>query len=261
MSSVDLWFREYGERTAARPPMLLLHGLFGSSANWHTIARQLETEYRVIVPDLRNHGRSPHADAMTYPDMAADVVALLRRLDSDRAILLGHSMGAKVAMWIALRQPAMVERLVAVDMAPVSYPDRFGAVFAALDAVDPNRIGGRSEADRVLAQFLDDSRARQYLLQSLVLRSGRWVWRMNLAALRSALRSLLDYPELASGIQFPGPALFVYGADSPYVTAAEQAAIRQHFPLARLRAVAGAGHWVYADQPQAFLAALWRFLR
>jgi len=260
IASVDLQFRDYGDPGRRRPAVVLLHGLFGSSVNWHSIARELASDYRVLVPDLRNHGRSPHVAGMSYPEMTADIMTLLRRLGLKRAALVGHSMGAKVAMWLALRDGATVERLVAVDMAPVTYPDRFENVVAALEAVDLERIRSRSEAEQSLAEYLDESRVRQYLLQSLALKNGRWAWRMNLTELRAALPSLVGYPKAARGEQYPGPALFIYGADSAYVTAKEHHAIRELFPYARLHAVAGAAHWVYADQPQLFLSALRGFL-
>ena len=257
MSSLQLHYRSYGDPGSR--PLLLLHGLLGSSANWHSIARGLEGDFRVIVPDLRNHGRSPHSQEMDYPLMADDLVALIQRLELGGADLVGHSLGGKVAMHLALQAPELVRSLVVVDIAPVRYGHRFQTMIAALQGLDLAGLDNRQQADRYLADHLDDPGVRQYLLQNLVKEQGRWGWRMYLDGLIRAMPELMDFPA-ANGRQFPGPALFLYGGASAYVQPEHAGAIRERFPLARLRMVAGAGHWVYAEQPEAFLLALTGFL-
>lgn len=257
MSSLQLHYRSYGDPGSR--PLLLLHGLLGSSANWHSIARALEGGFRVLVPDLRNHGRSPHSQDTDYPLMAADLAALIRRLELGAADLVGHSLGGKVAMQLALQAPDMVRSLVVVDIAPVRYDHRFESMITALQGLDLGSLTNRQQADRQLADLLDDPGLRQYLLQNLVKEQGRWRWRMYLDGLIRAMPDLMDFP-VATGRQFPGPALFLYGGASTYVLPEHAGAIRERFPMARLRMVPGAGHWVYAEQPEAFLLALNGFL-
>lgn len=266
MSTVRLHHRHYGESNSAALPVLLMHGLFGSSVNWHGIAKRLAGERRVLVPDLRNHGESPWDARMDYPAMAADLVALLDRLGIERAHLVGHSMGGKAAMWLALSQPERVGSLVVADIAPVTYPSRHGALVTALTALPLGQIEDRRTADGLLAETIHSAPVRGYLLQNLVHDrakdggQGRWRWRINLDALARSLDLLLGFP--ASGErQFPGPTAFIYGSRSDYVTAASLPRIRTLFPLARLRTIANAGHWVYADQPDAFVASVAGFLK
>lgn len=260
MPSVSLYHRSYGSPELGKPPLIFLHGFLGSCANWHSIARRLESKYWVVVPDLRNHGRSPHAAEIGYQAMASDVSALLDHLHAREAVLIGHSMGAKVAMWLALDQPERVSRLVSVDMAPATYPHRFENVIKAVLAVEATPVESRAEADALMGTFLRNQRLRQYLLQNLVLEQGRWGWRFNREGLLSRLEEVFGFPLPASGREFPGPSLFIYGTASDYVGQAQMPQILRLFPLARMRPIAGAGHWVYSDQTEGFLEALQGFL-
>jgi esterase len=264
--ALDLRFREYGGTETGRTPLVLVHGLFGSSANWHGVARRLAAERRVLVPDLRNHGDSPWDGRMDYPSMAADLMALLDRLGIVRAHLAGHSMGGKAAMWLALSTPDRVGSLVVADMAPVTYPTRHGALVDTLARLPLDAIRNRRDADARLAPDVPSAAVRGYLLQSLIRvrdsgRDGhnRWRWRVNLPALARSMDLILGFPE-AGNRSFPGAALFVYGGRSGYVSSEGLPRIRTLFPLARLRAIPEAGHWVYADQPEAFTAAVAGFL-
>jgi esterase len=258
MRPLKLFVREYGA-DAGGTPVVLVHGLFGSSTNWHGIARRLGESRRVLAVDLRNHGRSPPAAEMTYPVMAADLAALLENEAQGRAVLVGHSLGGKAAMWLAVSRPELVEGLVVADMAPAAYPARFEGIVATLAGLDIEGLADRRQADALLALHLPDPAVRGYLLQNLVREGDGWRWRVNLPAVAKSLSELMTFPA-AHGRQFPGPALFVYGTESDYVTGAHLPAIRAHFPLARLRAIPNAGHWVYADRPDAFLRALDAFL-
>lgn len=257
---MELYYREYGSYNERNPTLILLHGLLGSSANWHGIARKLEASHHVIVPDLRNHGRSPHSDDVGYPSLALDVAELMDEHGLDSVVLIGHSMGGKAAMWLALEQPERVAGLVVVDIAPVAYPNRFDSIYDALLAVDLNSLKQRDEADAILAGYLDGVALRQYLLQNLQQRDGVWSWRINLEALLNGMELILDFPETSPGIQYLGSTLFIHGSESDYVLAEHSQSINQHFPYVRLRMVPGAGHWVYAEQPDAFLTALINFL-
>lgn len=259
MDMPELFLRDYGDPGTSPTPVVLLHGLFGSSTNWHSIARRLAESRRVLVPDLRNHGRSARCEPMTYATMAEDLTALLESQGLEQAALVGHSMGGKAAMWLALTKPEQVQALVVADMAPVAYGHRLDGVIAALDTLDLAGLGSREEADAQLAAHLDNPGLRGYLLQNLVKEGGAWHWRIDLPVLSAYMDELLGFPD-ATGRQFPGPVLFVYGTESDYVTGKQLPAIRKLFPLARLRAIPNAGHWVYSDQPDSFLRALKGFL-
>ena len=261
MTALKLHLRHYGEASAAGLPLVLIHGLFGSAANWHGIARRLATGRRVLVPDLRNHGQSPWDPRMDYRTMAIDLAALLEREGIDRAHLVGHSMGGKAAMWLALTAPERVGSLVVADVAPIAYATRHGALVQALAALPLNEIADRRDADSRLAAAIHSAPVRGYLLQNLAHDgAGGWRWRLNLEVLAQSLEGILGFPE-ATGLQFPGATLFLYGSRSDYVTGEGLPRIRALFPLARLRSIPNAGHWVYADQPEAFVAAVDGFLK
>ncbi len=257
---MNLYYREYGSYSEERPSIVMLHGLFGSSANWHTIARGLSADYHVIVPDLRNHGRSPHSEEMDYPVMVDDLEHLLEEHGLDAALFIGHSMGGKAAMLFALQHSQRVAGLVVVDIAPVSYLHRFDTIFEALREVDLDILSRRSEADNVLTHRLESHGLRQYLLQSLFRDDGRWQWRMNLNVLCRTIDDITAFPVSSALTAYPGPTLFIYGSESDYLTKQHYNRIRMLFPHARLRTIPGAGHWVYSEQPEAFASALWGFL-
>ena len=256
--AVELYYRESGNPEAE--PLILLHGLFGSSANWMGIARRLEADWRLIIPDLRNHGRSPHAEVMSYPEMAEDVISLMDRMGIERAHLLGHSMGGKLAMELALQHGDRVDKLVVADVAPISYAHRFDTIFDRLQAIDLEQLESRQQADDILAERVESQETRQYLLQNLVKQSGKWVWRFNLAVLAREIETIAGVAE-SSDHSFPGDALFIYGGNSSYVKAEYRPTILKLFPFARMRMLTGAGHWVYAEQPEPFIHALVTFLK
>lgn len=257
---VELFYREYGRYREGRPALILLHGLLGSSSNWHSIARRLEDDFHIIVPDLRNHGRSPHDPDVSYAAVAADLVELLDQQDLETVLLVGHSMGGKVAMWLALEQAVRVAGLAVVDIAPVSYPNRFATIYSALESVDFGHLDSRADADIQLARRLPDKGLRQYLLQNLKQVAGGWRWRINLEGLQQGMDQITAFPTDLEGRQYPGKALFIHGSDSDYVTAAHGEPIRRYFPFSRLRIIPAAGHWVYAEQPEAFISVLRPFL-
>ena len=244
--------------TGDGPPLVVLHGLFGQAKNWATIAKGLADGRRVIAADLRNHGASPWAEEMTYPAMAADVAGLIESLPEGRAALLGHSMGGKSAMVLALSRPELVERLIVADIAPVAYSG--GSLLAFVDAmldVDPAGYASRKEVEQALKRAVQDPGIRQFLLSNLTRGESGFRWTLNLRAIRAAMDTLSGWPETDG--RYDGPTLFLAGDRSDYVSDAAQPAIDTYFPNARSERVP-AGHWIHAEAPQATLAALRRFL-
>jgi pimeloyl-ACP methyl ester carboxylesterase len=258
MPRVELNARIAGQ--AGHKAVVLLHGLFGSAANWGAVARQLAGRFHVLVPDLRNHGQSPHAADASYPAMVDDLLGLLDRHALEQAVLVGHSMGGKVVMHFALNHPQRVERLAVVDMSPVRYTHDFEGVLAGFRAVDLAAIRNRADADRQMAATVPVAGVRAFLLQNLAKGPDGWGWRLNLEALAAAQAMITGFPRQPPGAVYDGPVSFIYGALSDYVTPAYESRIRDLFPGAELCPVAGAGHWVYADKPQGFMACLERFL-
>ncbi|MBT2968841.1 MAG: alpha/beta fold hydrolase [Candidatus Thiodiazotropha sp. (ex Ctena orbiculata)] len=256
-TGVALHFREFGNPET--PKLCLLHGLFGSANNWMSVVKYLQQGFHVIAPDLRNHGRSPHHQEMDYGLMADDLLRLFDSLEISSVCLVGHSMGGKVAMWLALQRHERVEKLVVADIAPVTYAHRFDAIFQALAGLRLDEIGSREEADSGLAEWVSDRGVRQYLLQNLLKQRDGWHWRFNLEGLRSAISDMAGFPQVESEI-FAGETLFVHGEKSDYVTDAYRERIAQLFPHYRLRMLHGAGHWLYAEQPQLFAQVVRHFI-
>ncbi|TYO88203.1 alpha/beta fold hydrolase [Oceanicella actignis] len=247
------------EDRATRPPLLIAHGLFGSARNWNTLARRLAQGRRVAAVDMRNHGDSPRAPTQTYQDMAQDLADSIETLGAP-ADVLGHSMGGKAAMALALLRPELVRRLVVADIAPVRYGHSHAHYIEAMRAVDLSRVRRRAEADAQLAERLEDRAMRAFLLQSLAAGPDGARWKLNLEALERALPDIMDWPEALDARRFDGPALFVSGERSDYVTEAGRARIRALFPQARFAAIPGAGHWLHAEKPQEFLDEVAAFL-
>jgi pimeloyl-ACP methyl ester carboxylesterase len=253
-----------GARLAVREagagaPVVLLHGLFGHAGNFGAIARRLGERHRVLALDLRNHGGSPHATPMSYPAMAADVLATMDALGLAQAALVGHSMGGKVAMLVAQGAPARVARLCVVDIAPRAYPAAFDVYARAMAAI-PLRAGlTRGEADAAMAHTVPQPAVRAFLLQNLRLDTAPPAWRLNLPVVAAALPEISAWvpPEVPA---YRGPTLFLAGARSDYIAASDTAAIIARFPQARIETVPGAGHWVHAEAGEAFLAVLAPFL-
>ena len=239
---------------------MILHGLFGSSRNWRSVARNLADTYGVYTVDLRNHGRSPHANSMDYRDLADDVNALIASLDLHELALVGHSMGGKAAMTLALGDPSRLSHLVVVDIAPVAYTDQHAALIDAMIALPLDRVHRRSDADRILAEAIPDDSLRLFLLQNLVIdASGPW-WRLNLDALRTEMPALVGpVPDLA-GRQFDGRTTFVRGGRSDRIGAAHAAVISRHFPNSEILTIADAGHWPHAERPNEFVDLCRRIL-
>jgi pimeloyl-ACP methyl ester carboxylesterase len=236
-------------------PVVLLHGLFGRSQNLAYLAKRLAARQRVISLDLRNHGASAHATDMSYPTMAEDVRETLVKLGAWPACALGHSMGGKVAMMLALLYPDHVEKLVVADIAPVPYAHRNRIVADALRAVALVPGLARTAASDALAPSIPQAAVRGFLLQNLVL-GERPHWRIGLAEIAGALDEIEGWPAHAVGLSYSHSACFIVGANSNFVLPEHQPAIRTMFPRCRLMTIQNAGHWLHADQPEAFVAAV-----
>lgn len=249
----------HSRATGEGPPLVILHGLFGSGMNWNRAARRLADRFRVFTLDLRNHGHSPHAATMTYPEMAADVAGFLDEAGLERAAVLGHSMGGKVAMTLALNHPDRVTRLMVADIAPVAYhhPDHRRLIRAMLH-VDIAHLASRREADAELEQDVHEPGIRQFLLTNLEADGDDWRWRIPLETIDRSLETITGFPDLTG--RFDGPTLFLHGERSPYVQAEHTHAIRALFPAARIEALPGAGHWLHVDDPEGFLNRTAAFL-
>lgn len=253
-SCMELYTREYGQGL----PVLILHGLFGFSDNWQTIAKGLAATHTVVVPDLRNHGRSPHVPGHTYADLAEDVLTFLEERWMFSTAVVGHSMGGKVAMQLALTHPDAVERLVIVDIAPSAGNDNQGDIFEALLDVDLSAITTRQEADAYLTARIPDFGTRQFLLKNLTrAENGRYSWKMNLPVLWQHYADILAP---VTGEPFDKPTLFVRGSRSDYIADADFPLIKTLFPQAEIITIEAAGHWVHADQPVKLLKIVQQFL-
>lgn len=239
------------------PPVVLLHGLFGSARNFGALQRALAAKYQTIALDLRNHGDSPHAPDMRYPTLAADVQDTLQALGIDQAAIIGHSMGGKTAMALALRSPATVARLLVADIAPVPYQHANAAIARAMQAIQLTPTLTRQAADAALAAATPQPDIRAFLLQNLRFGSNPH-WRIGLGEIAAAIPDLEGWEPQPT--TYTGPTLFVTGANSDYVLAEHRPRIRQLFPAARFVAVKHAGHWLHADNPSGFLSVVEAFL-
>lgn len=242
---MELFTRQNGD---SGPNVILLHGLFGSHENLGVLARGLAAHCRVHALDLRNHGRSPHAGTMTYPEMAADVCTTMDAHDLRQAVIIGHSMGGKVAMELALTNPDRVADLVVLDIAPVAYPRSHDIELAAMQALDTSLLATRGEADQALAEELPNPAIRQFLLKNLVRADDGFAWRIPLETIADAYPDLLAAPSAGTS---EDPALFIRGGASDYVTTEHEREIRARFHAATIETIADAAHWLHIEAPAA----------
>ncbi|MCX8965390.1 esterase [Erwinia psidii] len=234
-------------------PVVLIHGLFGSLDNLAVLARGLKEERQIIMVDVRNHGLSPRSPDMHYTVMARDVIETLDSLGVGQCVVIGHSMGGKIAMSMTALAPQRVAQLVVIDMAPVAYTERHhDAVFAALNTVSEASVALRSEAAALMRQTIKEEGVIQFLLKSF--HDGEW--RFNVPVLLAEYNQLIDWQPLPA---WHGPTLFIRGERSPYLADHYRAALLKQFPQARAHVIAGAGHWVHAEKPDAVLRAIRRF--
>lgn len=265
--TLDLAYERYGEdpsRADGPRPLLIAHGLFGSGRNWATLAKRFSAKRPVGAVDLRNHGSSPWNGLMDYAAMGEDLLAAADRLFGRAAILLGHSMGGKAAMAAALMAPDRVAGVIIADTAPIAYTHQeHGRYAAAMKAADLSAASKRSEIEPQLAQAIPDASLRAFILANLQFEQtdlGRRArWRVNLDAIITAMPDLVGWPAMFASARYAGSSLFLHGGASDYVTAEGRLAIERAFPAAEIQAVPGAGHWLHAEQPDAFFtkASAW----
>jgi pimeloyl-ACP methyl ester carboxylesterase len=245
-------------------PVVFCHGLFGQGKNWTQVAKQLAADHRVLLLDMPNHGRSDWTEGFDYVD-AAEVVATAIRAEVDEPVaLVGHSMGGKIAMIVALLHPDLVERLCVVDVSPVAYEhhDEFRRYLDGMIGLDLDSLERRADADEALVDAVASPTVRSFLLQNLRREDDGWRWQPNLEVFRDDLSVLGGWPteKLAGVAPYDGPVLWVGGANSHYITDDYAAAMDELFPRNRRVTVKGAGHWVHSEQPAIFTEVLRRFV-
>ena len=239
-------------------PLVIVHGLFGSARNWRVLQKRLSAKRRVLAVDLRNHGESFwHADN-SYEALADDLAEVIAA-HGGVADVLGHSMGGKAAMVLALTRPESVRRLIVADIAPTAYGHTQAGHIAAMQAVDLSVVSRRSEADKQLAETVPNAPLRAFFLQSVALQEGSARWQLNLQALADEMPKIMGFPEL--GAVFDGLTLMLHGGLSDYVQSKMHPEIRRRFPQAKFAEIEGAGHWLHAEKPREFLAAVEGFLQ
>ena len=238
--------------------IILIHGLFGRLDNLNMIAKVLANNYRVTSIDVRNHGNSFHDSVMDYPSMAQDVINLMQHLTMNSAIVLGHSMGGKIAMELALSSPLLVDKLIVADIAPVAYKSHHTEIITGLKSINLATIKKRSDADKQLAKFVDDAGIRGFLLRNLTSQNNQFTFTCNIENIEK------NYPSIINRYQgsnsYNGPTLFIKGENSDYILPEHKSEILRLFPQSRAHIIQGAGHWLHAEKPAAFNRCVERFL-
>ncbi|RKQ39820.1 esterase [Enterobacter sp. R1(2018)] len=242
------------QQSTSNSPIVLIHGLFGSLDNLGVLARDLGQDHTLLQIDLRNHGQSPRSDEMNYPAMARDVLETLDEYGFKQAIIIGHSMGGKVAMALTAIAPERIDKLVLIDIAPVDYQvRRHDEIFAAINAVSSAGAKSRQQAAALMREHIKEEGVIQFLLKSF----AEGEWKFNVPALWQQYKHIVGWQTIPA---WNGPALFIRGGASPYVDETHRDALLAQFPQARAHVVAGAGHWVHAEKPEAVLRAIHRFI-
>lgn len=247
------------KRLGSGPPIIIMHGLFGMLDNWMSFGRKLAEHFTVYLVDLRNHGRSEHAEEMTYEDMAEDVIDLIREMDMDRPHLMGHSMGGKVAMYVALNFEESIRRLIIVDIAPKAYPPGHLEIMNVLMNLDLNEMQNRADAFKHIYKGVRDERITGFLMKNIGRsKEGTLQWKMNLRVIYDHYLKIIDL--VGAPWSFNGKTLFVKGGLSDYIQEQDIPLIIQLFPKAIIKSIDGAGHWVHADQPDRLYVEVMNFL-
>ncbi|HEY0031168.1 MAG TPA: alpha/beta fold hydrolase [Bacteroidia bacterium] len=261
---MKLFFRKFGQGQ----PLIILHGLFGQSDNWNSLAKQFsEQGFEVYAVDQRNHGLSPHSDVWNYKAMSADILELIKDNDLQNVILLGHSMGGKTAMQFAIDHPEYLDKLIVADIAPKYYPIHHQGVLEALQAVDFNVVKTRKEVEEVLSKYISDFGTKQFLLKNIFWTDEEeMAWRFNLNVIIQQIenvgKEVEDVSEAPStDIVCEVPTLFIRGEYSNYILDEDLDLIQEIFPHSRLETIVGAGHWVHAEKPAAFFEAVMKFAK
>lgn len=257
-AALDLKFEYFGSPDS--PPLVILHGLFGSLDNWLPEGRSLSRDFSVYLLDLRNHGASPHSDGFDYSLLSQDLLRFLDKHKIESAHVLGHSLGGKIAMRFAAEHPERVRKLVVVDIAPKPYPPLYRHVFQGLSTVDPALFSSRTDVGQALMPYVPHDGIRQFLLKNLARdEKGEMYWKLNVPALMAHEADIIGWEEAEH--PFGGPALFLRGGQSGYVQPADEPLIRKWFPHAEIETIPDAGHWPHADRPLEFSRIVREFLR
>jgi esterase len=262
---MDLFYREYGEG----PPLIILHGLYGDSSNWVTIARHLGKNYTVFVPDMRNHGKSPHSGVHDYMAMSTDITEFAEKRSLPKISILGHSMGGKTAMTFSVMNPEKVAALIIADISPFSRSDQSDTiprfhqkVLETLLNTDISSYSGRGEIEKIISEIIGDRRTASFLLKNLYrAENGSYDWRLNARSLYDNLDKLMgSIPADISNKVTGFPVLFIKGSESGYLPESHFNAISGLFPAAEFRIIEGAGHWLHAEKPEEFTQTVKNFL-
>jgi len=254
---MKLFCKQYSE---TGDPLIILHGLFGNQGNWGQHAKILANTFAVYGMDHRNHGRSEWGEGMTYAHLANDVRQTMQLHGIESAHFIGHSMGGKTAMQLALSYPALVKKLVVVDIAPVKYDSHHENIFEGLKLLNLDLIDGRQDADEILSEQVEEKGVRDFLLANLQKdEEGNYSWRMNLDEIRAGYKDLID--GLASDTPFEGDVLFIKGGKSNYILKKYEKKMQALFPNSKTQVLKGAGHWLHVEQPELFQSMVYKFLK
>lgn len=253
---MELFYKELGN---GEKSIIILHGLFGSSDNWQNIGKVLSERSKVYLVDLPNHGRSLHTDNFTYKVMREEIHKFIEQHQIEQPILMGHSMGGKVAMHVALEYPHLLSKLIVVDICPKYYPVHHDRILEGLTSINLHTITSRQEADEQLARYERSSTVRAFLLKNLYrTEEGNFAWRLNLPVINDQIENVGE--AIQTNTVFERPVLFINGAKSDYINKEDTALIHQFFPGAVVETISGAGHWVHAEKPEEFLSIINNFI-
>lgn len=254
---MQLFYRTFGEGK----PLIVLHGLLGMSDNWIMPAKELSKEYKVILPDLRNHGNSPHSDDFNLQVMEDDIVELIQTTGFESIYLLGHSLGGRIAMSVALQHPQLIEKLVVVDIAPRKYSGNksISNMMEVMSRVDFNNLLTLTAIEEFLTRYIPDARVRNHAMKNLKRKTGgAFEWKANLPVIVKDIETLMApvYEE----VPFTKPVLFIKGGASDFISDGDMKPIFHHFPDATLKTIPNGSHWVHVDEPELFLEEVIKFL-
>jgi pimeloyl-ACP methyl ester carboxylesterase len=266
---MELHYRKLGDG----PPLIIVHGLYGSSDNWLTIGKALGDSYTVYLVDQRNHGQSPHSETHDYPSMRDDLLEFMDRHTIPSAVIIGHSMGGKTAMFLAESHPDRIAALIVIDISPTAYESgerstqagTHSRILEAMAGVDFSKVSSREDVDGQLAGYIESRRIRSFLLKNLIRDGDKgYRWRLNVPVLYRSLEKVLgglDAGKYRGGEEIAGfPALFIRGEKSDYITDDDLLVIRQIFPDSRISTIPGAGHWLHVEQPALLVKTIRYFL-
>lgn len=251
----ELYFRELGEGK----PLIILHGLFGSSDNWLTLGRRFAEDYKVYIIDQRNHGQSFHADDFSYEAMAADLKQFIDSKNIENPHVLGHSMGGKTAMTFATTYPELVDKLIVADIGPQSYPVHHASILKGLFSIDLQSIKSRKEADEQMATYIPEMGIRQFLLKNLTRSGGAFTWKINLSVIAREIEQIGK--GLNQNTSYTKSALFIRGEKSDYIKDSDFNLIHSIFTNCSLETIMGAGHWLHAEKPNEFFDIALNYLK